>query len=375
MDPPDPDDASSQITAFASAGAAQDTQEFQTLSRIMRQLHREVTKLREQLDSAIKKHRSDAHKYQEETEILQAALQRLLEGETTPAPSPLEETRINELQSRLDGLLTSHHQIQRDCDDSARSNSVLDKEVQQYKLTLSALEDDLRSTESDREQIAKQKSKILSIEEDSRAKTRQITEFELSQRLKTIELEKVKQRIGAVKQQPILIVQRHPWLDLNEGSWRLQQTARDCSQKLEKHDSIPHILNFLKGIPKRYEILESESERLTNLLDQNRQKYEKLESETVTEKKGDVSPEKLKKLVGQLAESNSRKKAKLATLRDLAERQHGALRRCIGSGDAVPESLFVSLEQVIGQLVDCAPGERKGLGQIADRIIDAMAGI
>ncbi len=121
------------------------------------------------------------------------------EKNLTQLPSPEEEAKIHALTKQLSDLKSSLKSIQSNISDSKRENSVIEKEVEQYKMTISTLEEDLFSSEEDKAQCLNLQTKLSNLEDEKREKQRMIDELIISERLSTHELQKVKNKIDLIK--------------------------------------------------------------------------------------------------------------------------------------------------------------------------------
>ena len=344
------------------------------LRAAVRQVFREKTELKEKLEAEINKHKEDAKRYGEEQRMLESEINRLQNTPQSDLPSPEASGRINEMMRKLDDLAKTFRQAKIDANECLRANSVLEKEVEQHKATLSTLEDDLMKSEEDRTQRTQLRLRIGDLEDVLRDKEREEKELELSLRLKKIQLEKLEAQLSeSVDQRPVLLLCRHQPLFVGESSTTVS-AARTCFQTMTGRTGVPtdtEISEFLAQIPRRVKFLCDERRRLKDVVATAQANVDKLSK---TESPSPEAVDKLKDLVQQLATANAKRKARIAKLTKLADEQHASLQRLTG-GVSATSCGIPSLRELLRRLGDCPAHERAQIAEIADRALDAVIGL
>lgn len=388
--------------------------EIEKMKAVIRQLFREKEKLKKDIETECKEHKNDVGRLSEEIKMINIEIKRLNEEKNlTQLPSPEEEAKIHALTKQLSDLKSSLKSIQSNISDSKRENSVIEKEVEQYKMTISTLEEDLFSSEEDKVQCLNLQTKLSNLEDEKREKQRMIDELIISERLSTHELQKVKNKIDLIKagnplildiemQAPTFIYQpvsKIPsavlsvYKDLNRFNTDINSSTASPnlfpdSLQNEKNAIEEKINNFILTFPRQIQILEEENERISEQCQEFKEKYQRLKSIQKNEhhKSGAITnstnneinqkeeSSKMAKIVKDLSVSNHAKTIKLRDLKELADQQHASLQRLVGIPKA-NESIISSLRQVLDQLEKCDQSDCQNLCDIGEKLLDAMVGV
>ena len=372
-----------EISGDVNVTQGNTSNENEKMKMIIRQLYREKEKLKKDIETECKAHSDDVSRLTEEIKIVKNEIERLNETDNLPPPpSPEEEEKIASLSKQLTDLKASLKSLQNSIFEANRTNSVIQKEVEQYKITVSALEDDLTTAEEDRLSYLKFQSKLITLQDEKKEKQRKLDELIVNDRLSAHELQTAKQKldlylsgpIGAlyeIKKQPsIQIIQPVSHLGpAVQKAYRLISNTSDFENDNEKMN------NFLLSLPNRIRTLKEENQSIREQCNQFKKKCQSLEKpQSLVADESMPSMDKMKQTIRQLAESNQKKTIKLRELKDLAERQHTALQRVSG----VPkdnESIIKSLYQVLHQLETCDESECEKLCDIGEHLLDAMVGV
>lgn len=346
------------------------------LRAAVRQVFREKADLKEQLEIEINKHKQDAKRYGEEQRVLESEIARLEQTPESDLPSPEAAAKINEMMRKVDDLTTAFRQAKLDANECLRANTILEKEVEQHKATLSTLEDDLSTALDDRHARVQQRSKIDSLEESLRAKSREEGELELELRLKRLQLSKLKSELDeAVDRRPVLLLCRHPQITVGAPS-NIVSAAISSYHTMTKNTQAPtdkEIAEFLTHAPRRVKFLLEERRRLLAAVTTAEENLAKVD--TPGSSASPEAVEKLRALVQQLARDNDKRKARIAKLKALADEQHATLKRFTGDASHGDVCLAASLREIIRQIGECPPNERDRLSEVAEHILDAMMGV
>jgi chromosome segregation ATPase len=309
--------------------------------------------------------------------MLKSEIDRLRTTESVPVPSPQANLHIADLEQKLDDLTANLHRIKADNAEASKRNTNLERDVDEYRVTFSTLEEDLRSAESDKAQFIAHENTIVLLEEEARTRAREIEDLELAQKVKDIEISNLKHRLDTLTG-PLSkrIVDVHPSLNIGGKSVGLLTHLRESCRTIEGNgiQSDEDVYFFLRGVPRRLRYTEEENERLKVLGEQARERFEKLKEEMEGREDG-PPPEQLRHLAEALICANKKLSEKIETLNGLGERQHRALQRCAGPKKGVEETLVASLRKLLEQFGTCSPVDHSHLVGLAERMLDAMVGV
>ena len=372
--------------------------EIEKMKAVVRQLFRDREKLKKDIENECKDHDNDVTRISEEMNMIKCEIKRLNEEKNlTQLPSPEEDAKIKSLIKQLSDLEISLKSIRKNILDLNRANSVVQKEVDQYKMTISTLEEDLFSCEEDKAQCMNLQSKLSNLEDEKREKQRMIDELVISERLSAYELQKAKNKINLIKNgKPIILdIEKQSSIYIYQPISRIPSAAlsvykdlnlfdyNDNDNKNEKEEE-NKINDFILSFPRRIQILERFNEQCTEL----QKKYQKLKSmqkndpsDNKSESSNNINENKIKEeslkmteLAKKLMASNNTKTQKLKELKALADQQHASLQRLVGIPKS-NESIISSLKQVLDQLEKCDQADHSNLCDIGEKLLDAMVGV
>lgn len=305
------------------------------LRNVIRQLYKDKQDLKELLNEANQKVSADDFQIvQEENSIL--------------------KSQILDLQTSLRITKTELH-------DSNLNLVVAKKEVEQFKITLSSLEEELTIADSDRLLFSKNKIQISQQEDEIRNLSRKVVELESNLNWKEREISKLQNR-------PI------PILDLSSStifSQNLQNQSNNFKlfevyQKIEKKEiDEKEVDRWLESLPSQIENLKEENQSLIKISSNSKKQFAKLQNQN----KGIPSQEKLSNALKLYIEANEAKKLKIQRLKEILLKQSQSKSMHQNFPD---ENLVLSLRKVIHEMATCKPNEREKYLIISDKCLGAL---
>ena len=300
------------------------------LKQVVRQLYQEKQELKKLLEKEINDHETDVKRLNEEKKAIQDDYMRLAEtfANSTQLSSPEQETKIQQLQNEQQELTSQLKMIKIELNESKLNQQVLQKQVEQYKLTVSSLEEELTKADGDKYQLAVAKTQVSKLEDDVRQKNREIKELETSAKWNHHEIQKLKGQLAQVgARSQIFVIENGETISLAPKTSLIpaltNQLYIDIQNKSPQNES--EIADFIVNLSSRFQSINDERDNLMKQLAQYKHKYSLVTSKKTS--KCTLPPEKLEETIRFLMTKNENKKQSIIKLKDLVERQHNAIKK------------------------------------------------
>lgn len=299
------------------------------MKQVLRQLFQDKQELKKLLENEINEHKADVKRIMEERDSIQAEYKKLAEALASKEFSsndPNQQQKYDELKAQNTELTNQLRAMKLQLNDANLNQQVLQKQVDQYKLTVSTLEDDLNKADTDKYQLAVTKSRVSQLEDEVRQKSRQIKELETSARWTSHELQKLKgQLASAGARTQILGFEQGETVSVAPRNSLLPAIARAAYKEVEKKEpeNESDVTYFVQDIPARIQTIMDERDSFNRQLQEYKRKFSQVKSKSINQ----ISPEKMEETIKILLVKNEKKKEAIANLKNIAERQHAAITK------------------------------------------------
>lgn len=300
------------------------------MKQVLRQLFQDKQDLKKMLENEINEHKSDVKHIMEERDSIQAEYKKLAELLANQQPvssGSTQQQNTEDLKNQINDLNGQIRALKIQLNDANLNQQVLQKQVDQYKLTVTGLEEDLTKADSDKYQLAVTKTRVSQLEDELRQKTRQIKELETAAKWNNHELQKLKgQLTQAGARSQILGMEVGQTVSVAPRNSMLPSAARNTFKEIEQREpeNENEIAVFIQEIPSKIRTLEDERNSLNRQLSEFKRKFSKVKAQS-TAKANELSPEKMEETIKILVFKNEKKKEIIENLKSIAERQHAAI--------------------------------------------------
>ena len=306
------------------------SQNDEKLKQVVRQLFQDKQELKKLLEKEIKDHEMDVQRLNEEKQSIHDDYKRLAEtfANSTQLSSPEQETKIQQLQNEVQELSSQLKMTKIELNESKLNQQVLQKQVEQYKITVTSLEDDLTKADGDKYQLAVTKTQVSKLEDEIRQKNREIKELETSAKWNNHELQKLKGQLAQVDaRSQVFVFEKGETISYAPITSLIPSLVTQLFNDIEnrKPQNDDEIKDFLVNLSSRFQAITDERDNLMKQLTQYKHKYSVAKSKKSSN--CPLPPEKLEETIKFLIAKNEKKKQSIIKLKDVAERQHNAIKK------------------------------------------------
>lgn len=338
------------------------------LKHIVKQLYQDKQELKKALEEEINSHMSDVNELKNDLNETKLKYQKLLEESSVKNENKLsseQKLKYKEMEEKIRSQNSTIVQLKVDVNDLNLQNQVLRKQVEQYKATISSLEEDATHAASDKHQLAVAKNKISELEDDVRSKSRQIKELETSYKWIDHELVKAKNKLAqATSKSSSCSIQKYDIFDLNSSN---ESVLLELNLLMKKMNFTGSHSKFLTEVHENFKRINEENNNLLSQIKLYKTKLSMVKGQQLKDN-ATLPPDKMKLLVKKLVEHNKDKVNKLKALSEICKRQHSIL------ANVYEENKTYTLRNLIKDLASCPEKQREAIHQNVLKRLELIVG-
>lgn len=348
--------------------------ELKKLKVIIRKIFNEDQELKETLEKTISECNQKISILKNEKEIALEEVNKLKNETYLSTESVKENEKIDELLKEVILKKKQINDINESILNSKMNYSVMQKQADEYKAMISALEDEIIQANIDSDNIKKQDLLITSLEDEINEKDKKLEELEISNKMLLLNIDEINNKILEHKNKINALSTYNNSFDIFQKGSELQNCFLNTYKILEKKqniDDMNDVYDTFFKLPNKISLLNKENKRLQILSKQIEEKYNKLKSIKDLQE-NDLSPEKMKKLLEKLIEINKQKTEKINKLKIISEKQCAALKFLHRENYSFSQPLISSLKESISKLESCEQSKRDELLSLSENILESL---